>query len=151
MSGLKYLTVQDVHWVNLHVTGSPQDFNYADLEEVTFYQYGYGGSTDLLAQAARFVSGFLKKRPFESGNEGTAFISVLAFLRANGYEPAFESSFDWFKNLENGTYEPGEAISHHFRKMVDHHGLVEIRSAIEVALAEEAASLAQLGTTSTPT
>ena len=151
MAGLKYLTVQDVLWVNLHVTGRPQEFNYADLEEVTFYQYGYGGSTDLLAQAARFVSGFLKKGPFESGNEGTAFISVLAFLRANGYQPTFDNSFDWFKKLENGTYEPNEAISQHFREMDDHHDLVEIRSAIELALVEEAASLAQLGTTSTPT
>ena len=86
MAAIQYLTVQDILWINLQVTGSPQDFRYADLEEATFYQYGYGGSTDLISQAARFLAGFMKKKPLTAGNQETAFFGCLAFLKLNGVD-----------------------------------------------------------------
>lgn len=81
---MHYLTVQDILWINLQVTKKTQSFNYAKLEEATFYQYGYGQSASLLSQSGRLLSGFVSKKPFTSGNEATAFIATLAFLKLNG-------------------------------------------------------------------
>ncbi|MBS1718786.1 MAG: hypothetical protein JSS72_13745 [Armatimonadetes bacterium] len=81
---MHYLTVQDVLWVNLTVTKRVNHFNEARLEEATFYQCAYGDSTGLVPQAGRFMSGFLRMHPIASGNEATAFVSGIAFLRMNG-------------------------------------------------------------------
>ena len=66
---LLYLTVQDLLWINLQVTGTVNKFDYARLEDGAFYQYGYGKSKDLLAQAARFYPGLKHKAAFTAGNE----------------------------------------------------------------------------------
>lgn len=81
---LHTLTVQDILWVNLQVTEKVHHFNYARLEEATYYQYAYGDSRTLVPQAARFVTGFLKMHPFDAGNDATAFVGLVAFLRLNG-------------------------------------------------------------------
>lgn len=81
---LHYLTVQDMIWINHCVTGKVCAFRYDVLEEATYYQYGYGASTDISAQAVRFLQGFGKKNPFTEGNEATGFVGFVAFLRANG-------------------------------------------------------------------
>ncbi len=83
---IHYLTVQDIIWINTEVTKETNEFKYAQLEEAAFYQYGYGKSENVLAQAAHFLQGFLKLRPFASGNRATAFISALTFLKINSYE-----------------------------------------------------------------
>lgn len=83
MAKLHYLTTQDLLWINLQVTRRVNHFKYAYLEEVMAYQYGYGKSTDLFGQAARFAAGFLRLKPFESGNAGSSFVSLLAFLQIN--------------------------------------------------------------------
>ena len=83
---ITYLTVQDHLWINLQVTKQKYDFNFATLEEAVYYQYGYGKSTDVLAQAARYVGGFAKKSPFQAGNEATGFVGLLTFLQVNGYD-----------------------------------------------------------------
>lgn len=85
-SQLRYLTVQDILWINLQTTKQVNGFEYAKLEEATFYQYAYGQSESVLPQAARFLSGFLKMKPLSEGNEATAFIGALSFLELNGYE-----------------------------------------------------------------
>jgi len=81
---MQYLTVQDIVWINSLAIKSAQRFDYLRLEEATYYQYGYGGSQDLAAQAASFLSGFRQKAPFEAGNEVTAFVAFAAFLLLNG-------------------------------------------------------------------
>lgn len=81
---LLYLTVQDLLWINLQVTGTVNKFDYARLEDGAFYQYGYGKSKDLLAQAARFYPGLKHKAAFTAGNEATAFVAFAAFLLLNG-------------------------------------------------------------------
>lgn len=84
MRSLHYLTVQDILWINLQVTKKVQHFNFAKLEEATFCQYAYGESKSLVPQAGRFLSSFLKLRPFDAGNTATAFVGCLTFLRING-------------------------------------------------------------------
>lgn len=95
---LVYLTVQDILWINLQVTQKINKFKYNKLEQGTFYQYGYGGSTDVLGQATRFYQGFIKDQPFDDGNEQTALVAFLAFLKLNGYsvavEPSWRETFD---------------------------------------------------------
>ena len=81
---MHYLTVQDMIWINMQVTKKTQSFNYAKLEEATFYQYAYGHSASLVSQAGRFLSGFGTKKPYAIGSEATAFIGTLAFLKMNG-------------------------------------------------------------------
>lgn len=85
MSSLHYLTVQDVLWINLQVTKKSLPFAFSKLEEATFYQYNYGEHQDPLGQAARFLTGFSTKRPFQTGNAATAFVGCLAFLEMNGW------------------------------------------------------------------
>ena len=84
MASLRYLTLQDMIWINAQVTGATQEFDYSRLEEATFFQYGYGGSMDIFAQSSRFLSGFAKLAPFGVGNEATAFVGFAAFLLMNG-------------------------------------------------------------------
>jgi len=84
MHQLHYLTVQDILWVHLQVTNKVQPYDFARLEEAVFYQYAYGESAELLPQASRFLSGFIRMHPFEAANEATALISCAAFLRLNG-------------------------------------------------------------------
>lgn len=81
---MNYLTVQDMLWLNLQLTGSEQEFDFAHLEEATFLQYAYHDSRDLAGQAAKFLTGFRAKAPFSKGNEACAFIATLAFVSANG-------------------------------------------------------------------
>ncbi len=81
---MHYLTVQDILWINLQLTEHPQRFDYASLEEATFYQYAYGESARLVDQAVRFFKGFTAKRPLATGNEATAFVGMATFLEVNG-------------------------------------------------------------------
>jgi prophage maintenance system killer protein len=143
MAAIQYLTVQDILWINLQVTGSPQDFRYADLEEATFYQYGYGGSTDLISQAARFLSGFMKKKPLASGNQETAFLGCLAFLKLNGVDMEIEDWRSWMERVANGSAEAKDAIeraaAHH---ETDEHQSPEVRHVLRDLMAEYAESVA---------
>ena len=86
MGPLNYLTVQDILWINFQVAKKVEKFNYAKLEEATFYQYAYGDSKDVPSQAARFLRGFLKLGPIDALNEATGIVGLIAFLEINGYE-----------------------------------------------------------------
>ena len=97
---LHYLTVQDILWINLQVTKTTHTFNYAKLEEATYYQYAYGDSDDLFAQASRFTRGFQKLAPLAEGNEATAFVAVNTFLLLNGAELTVDDrqAAEWFRS-----------------------------------------------------
>ena len=122
MASLHYLTVQDILWINLQVTKKVQHFNYAKLEEAVFYQYAYGDSSSLLPQAERFLSGFMKLHPFESGNEGTAFLGYLAFLKMNGRKSSlpYESAATWLSSARRGSSMEDLAAS--VEEDPHHHG-----------------------------
>ena len=127
----------------MQVTGTPQDFRYADLEEATFYQYAYGDSKSLIPQAARFLSGFLKKKPFDSGNEATAFAACLAFLKVNGYNFKGDSAAKWFGEVRSGAHEAQAAIEKDFYEAPrDHH--VEIREAIASVLTDQRTAIEEV-------
>src|SRR5688572_17256500 len=102
MPSLHYLTVQDVLWINLQVAKKVRHFNYARLEEATFYQYAYGESVGPEPQALRFLTGFVKMRPFESDNEATAFVACDAFLRINGKMLSLKDAdaLKWFESIQ---------------------------------------------------
>ncbi len=127
MDSLHYLTVQDILWINYQVTKSVQDFSYAKLEEATFYQYGYGTSKNLIAQASRFVEGFLKMSPLAAGNEATGFIGLVAFLRMNGHslDVSDAEAAGWLKAITGSQTKANEALE---KAIIvqhdDHHGLV---------------------------
>jgi prophage maintenance system killer protein len=83
---LHTLTVPDMLWINLQLTGETVPYHYARLEEAVFTQFGHGSSRDVLAQAARFLTEFARLRPFARGNDACAFVGCLAFLAMNGHE-----------------------------------------------------------------
>ncbi|MFN3691071.1 MAG: hypothetical protein ACK4UU_09125, partial [Fimbriimonadales bacterium] len=110
----RYLTLQDLIWINSEVTKSPQPYRYDCLEEATYYQYSYRQSRDVLLQAARFLWGYLKYRPFARGNLATALIATLAFLHINGYETRLpvEHAAAWIEQVALRRKHPLDAIRH---------------------------------------
>lgn len=100
MAELRYLTVPDLLWLNLELTGSPQPYRFDKLEEVCAYQYGRG-SFDPLHQAARFALGWKRQRPFQSGNDACGLVSTLAFLMANDLPVALDDAAGaaWWNDL----------------------------------------------------
>ena len=135
---LHYLTVQDVLWINLQATRKVQHFNYAKLEEATYCQYAYGESNTLLPQAARFVRGFLRLRPLEGGNDATAFIGLISFLRLNGRCVDLDESAAalWFADVERsreGARKAIESVSH-LDSGHHHDGSPDVRRGIQATL-----------------
>ncbi len=108
----RYLTLQDLIWINSEVTRSPQPYSYDRLEEATYYQYSYRDSRDVPLQTARFLWGYLKYRPFKEGNLQTALIAVLAFLEINGYEVHLpvEQASEWIRAVAERRRHPLDAI-----------------------------------------
>lgn len=103
MSKLHTLTVPDIQWINLQITGKPQKYDFAKLEEGTFYQYKSGSNSDLPGQAANFLIGFSKLKPLEKGNTATAFVGCIAFLQMNNIDFVLDpaEAHAWFRDLEN--------------------------------------------------
>jgi prophage maintenance system killer protein len=121
---LEYLTVQDMLWVNLQLAKVANPFNYALLEEATFYQYGYGESHDLIGQAAKFLTGFAKKQPFYGKHDAeTAFIGCIAFLALNGksLEVPVGETRSWLERVTSGQIDAKAAIEQLVKPSHDHH------------------------------
>lgn len=109
----QYLTVQDILWINSEATKTSNPFDYVTLEQASFYQYGYGASTNILKQAAAFLVGFMKNAPFSQGNEATAFLGFVSFLSLNGYEinlPDREAA-DWVRRVKTSEVKAEEAVA----------------------------------------
>jgi prophage maintenance system killer protein len=147
------LTVQDVLWLHREIARRNVSFRYADLEEATFYQFGYGSSLDLFGQAGRFLSGFLKKRPFAEGNEAAAVAAALSFLEINGHDTSSADVLALLAAGGEGTEAAVAALRDSAREHGhdDHHGHEEIkpdiRAAIRRVLARHERALAELGAT----
>lgn len=123
MASLHYLTVQDILWINLQITKKVHHYNYARLEEATFYQYAYGESKSLVPQAARFLPGFARMRPFDAGNEATAFVACAAFLELNGREMTLsdDEGAKWAGKLMGKQGDASDLISQATREVHDEH------------------------------
>lgn len=119
----QYLTVQDILWINTQITKKTNAFDYEKLEQATFYQYGYGVSTNVLKQAANFLAGFMKNAPFGIGDDATAFVGFVAFLDLNGYElnlPDREAA-EWAKRIKSGGIKGEEAVEKLAHLGAGHH------------------------------
>lgn len=108
----RYLTLQDLIWINTEIVGRPQPYSYERLEEATYYQYSYRRSRDVLLNCARFLWGYLKYRPFAQGNYATALIATLTLLHINGYDAflAPEQAADWLLQIAQRQKHPLDAI-----------------------------------------
>lgn len=134
MAKLHTLTVQDILWINLQVTKKVQHFSYAKLEEATYYQYAYGDSNEVLSQAGRFLAGFLKMHPLDAGNEATAFVATLAFLKINGLVvEGSKISRDWFFGAASSVETAREALAAVVEHDDDHHHH-DVRSSARTAI-----------------
>lgn len=119
---LRYLTVQDILWIDLQVTGVVRPFRYAELEEAASYQYAYGSTNDLLAQAGRLVTGFLKLAPLEGANEATGLLACFGFLMLNGLSPTLPDSEGsrWFEKVRSEAVQPQRALEMVFEPSAGH-------------------------------
>ncbi len=135
---LHYLTVQDILWINLQVTEKVHHFSFAKLEEATYYQYAYGESSSLVRQAARFLTGFPKMHPLDSGNGATAFIACLTFLHINGMNIGLKDGkgAEWFESVQTKKTDAETAITSIVKPSADPHAIVEIRKTIRDLVAE---------------
>ncbi|HEY3782968.1 MAG TPA: hypothetical protein VGL56_17940 [Fimbriimonadaceae bacterium] len=142
-NAMKYLTVQDMLWINLQVTKKVQHFNFAKLEEATFYQYGYGASRDIPLQAGRFLSGFMKLHPFDAGNEGTALLGCGAFLLLNGLKLDVSDSeaFDWLEKVRSKSVRAEEALPASQDEDAHDTNLSNVRDAVRLVMEEFAGTL----------
>jgi prophage maintenance system killer protein len=89
---MHYLSVHDIVWINTTLTGKTVSYNYEKLEAAMAAQYSYGSSKDVAGQAANLLEVLLVEKPFHYGNRRTAFVATCAFLSANGYSVATDSS-----------------------------------------------------------
>jgi death on curing protein len=53
------------------------------------------GEEDVLALAVRLMAGIAQSHAFEQGNKRTAFVAMVQFLEANGFEVLIEDTSDW--------------------------------------------------------
>ncbi|MBS1710000.1 MAG: Fic family protein [Armatimonadetes bacterium] len=142
---MHYLTVPDLVWLNLQLTGSPQKYNYATLEEGVFYQYAYGSSTDVFAQAARLLTGFARLRPFASGNNATALAATVGFLAINGQELRVEG-LAWLESLFADPASAADKIQAacHAHGVHLKHGIPDSRQSLQQAVDANRATLGSL-------
>ncbi len=147
MPEMRYLTIQDMLWFNFQVLKRPCAFRYADLEEASFYQYGYGASQDVAAQAGRFVEGFIRKAPFEAGNEATALLGLAAFLKLNGKRLRVPPSgaAAWIERIASGAVSGQEAIAGAIEGDPSAgHGEPDVEAVAEAVVREYSAAAAHL-------
>ncbi len=99
---LQTLTVQDFLWLNQQIVRGHQRWNFLRLEEAVNYQYAYGASRDVIAQAARLAKGWRKMRPFQTGNDATGFAGLAAFLAINDWELGVvdAEAAGWYRSLQ---------------------------------------------------
>jgi prophage maintenance system killer protein len=148
MSHLHTLTVPDMLWVNLRLTNSPQKYDFARLEEAVFLQFGYGGSRDILAQAGRLLTGFVRLKPFVKGNEATAFVATVAFLKLNGHDLHLDDdrAAEWVQGVWGKPESAAAALevlleSHEIHL---HHGVPDAHGIVDDVIARYPQTIAAL-------
>lgn len=53
------------------------------------------GQEDIVVLAVNLMAGVSRAHAFEQGNKRTAFAAMRLFLRANGFDTAFDDSISW--------------------------------------------------------
>ncbi|MER3403428.1 MAG: hypothetical protein C4336_08620 [Armatimonadota bacterium] len=148
----RYLTLQDLIWINTEIMGRPQPYSYERLEEATYYQYSYRQSRDVLLNCARFLWGYLKYRPFAQGNYATALIATLTLLHINGYEAflAPEHAADWLLQIAQRQKHPLDAIRQIARLTHPSKQPIPLREHVHHLLEQYEPALHALNTHETP-
>ncbi|MCW5941863.1 MAG: hypothetical protein KIS66_06510 [Fimbriimonadaceae bacterium] len=143
---LRYLTPQDVLWINLQVTRRVLKFEWVGLEEAVNAQFGYGSSQDVVGQASTFVTCFLRKAPFEFGNEGTALVALATFLRLNGLRLTVEdgSAVEWIRAV--GSDAVRAAVTADFSDAIEHVDDRSVQQVATLSLERYAKAIEELGT-----
>jgi len=142
---VRYLTVQDVLWIHLQITGRRSRFRYAALEEATFQQYGYGRSLDIPAQAQRVLRAFIEHRPFDEGNAATGLVTALAFLAINGYDVGLDDQgLKRVVSSADGASGVPDLGPHIVQADESHHLDAETRTVVESILERYAETVSQL-------
>ena len=135
-------------WINLQLTKTSKSFNFATLEEATFYQYAYGSSVDVIGQAARFVSGFAKLKPFTAANKATALVGMLAFLECNGHFLSLEADqvAQWADEVwaDPSAAEAKITVLTNEHEVHGLHGVPDIRGTVSDILAKYSEALTKL-------
>ncbi len=133
-----YLTVPDVLWINLQLTGANQKYRYDRLEEATFAQYGHGSSLDPVGQAARLLASFPSMRPFDKGNDATAFVAFATFLALNGrrLEVPDAEAATWARSVWSDPARAREAVEAGTveTEVEAEHGIPDTHAAAQAAL-----------------
>jgi len=129
---MHYLTVQDILWINLQVTEKVHHYNFAKLEEATYYQYSYGESGSLIPQTARFLTGFPRLQPIDAGNDATTFVGLLTFLKLNGMEIDLKDSqaVAWYESVKSKQADAQTAIKSIVQPVSGHDHAPEIRKTV---------------------
>ena len=60
--------------------------------------YGFG-EEDIVTLAVALMAGIARAHAFEQGNKRTAFGALRLFLRANGYDTAFDDTISWAEEI----------------------------------------------------
>jgi death on curing protein len=60
--------------------------------------YGFG-EEDIVVLAVALMAGVARAHAFEQGNKRTAFGALRLFLRANGYDTAFDDTISWAEEI----------------------------------------------------
>lgn len=130
---VRYLTTQDLLWINLQVTRKVLEFQWTELEEAANAQYALGPSGDVVAQAERFLKAMVRKAPFQYGNEATALIGTAAFLRANDLQLNVDDTDAeaWLGRVLDGAESFANRVATEFHDEIEH---VDERAVHEVIL-----------------
>lgn len=60
--------------------------------------FGFG-EEDIVVLAVVLMAGIARAHAFEQGNKRTAFAAMRLFLRANGYDTAFDDTVSWAEEV----------------------------------------------------
>jgi len=82
----------------VEITGEPHFLRDQGLLESALARpqnaFAYG-EEDIVALAVRLMAGIAQSHPFEQGNKRTAFVAMVKFMNANGYEAAIDDVAPW--------------------------------------------------------
>jgi prophage maintenance system killer protein len=109
---VKYLTNQDLLWINSQLLKRVVGFRVMDLEECIGYQYAYKLEPEVYRDAGRFFEGLLRRKPFDEGNEVTALVAALCLLKVNGLSltASREEAHEVLERVSRGDLTGAEAL-----------------------------------------
>lgn len=75
------------------------EHNRLELAEARLRNFYGFGEEDIVVLAVALMAGVARAHAFEQGNKRTAFGALRLFLRANGYDTAFDDTISWAEEI----------------------------------------------------